>query len=224
MSAAPVSRGLHLAADSIESKFVVTERTQGAALRALDIDLEAVTPCQVYFFDTPDLSLWARGVVLCAHLWPGDATDAAVTLRPLVAPRATGYTATLERVLQREQVEASLRADQPLHELFSKQQRALLRDGGLGNVDWPSLRVLGPVAVYKVETAVRPAGLPLVAEQWRYPDHSAVLEISTSIKCRVPRDERRRVWEFLIDLGLDISPKQQSKTERTLQFFVAAIS
>jgi hypothetical protein len=223
-------------------KFLVAEREQRMALEALGIDLHAADSCQVYYLDTPDLTLLAHGVVLRVRRGLQGGHDAAVKLRPVVpaeiprkwrggddvsleldaAPRSSLCAATFKRTPSRKRLEASLSGDRPLQRLFSKRQRRLLADSGLGAIDWSTLRVFGPAEVGKVKTAVHPAGLRLVAELWRYPDGSSLLELSTRVKPRELRHESRRLWAFLAGLGLDVAADQQTKTEHTLTFFAAS--
>src|ERR671910_3755433 len=71
-------------ADSVELKLTVpvSERSQGAA--ALGVDPLDAQIRQVYFFDTPDLTLNKAGVVVRARRVQRKGDDSVVKLRPVV--------------------------------------------------------------------------------------------------------------------------------------------
>ncbi|MGH3083537.1 MAG: adenylate cyclase, partial [Gaiellaceae bacterium] len=71
-------------ADSVELKLTVpvSDRRHGAA--ALGVDPLDAQIRQVYFFDTPDLTLNKRGVVVRARRVQGKGDDTVVKLRPVV--------------------------------------------------------------------------------------------------------------------------------------------
>jgi hypothetical protein len=68
-------------ADSVELKLTVEA---GPAVRALDLDPLEAQVRQVYFFDTPDLTLNKAGVVVRARRIQGKGDDSVVKLRPVV--------------------------------------------------------------------------------------------------------------------------------------------
>jgi hypothetical protein len=90
-------------ADSVELKVTVPESDQYSVAAALGVDPLEAQIRQVYFFDTPDLSLNERGVVLRARRVQGKSGDCAVKLRPLT-PRtlskrerkSSGFTVELD--------------------------------------------------------------------------------------------------------------------------------
>lgn len=221
--------------DSAELKFVVPEGAEDPAIEALGLDLRGAAVQQVHYVDTPDLALLARGIVLRVRRRQGRDHDTAVKLRSTVSaelPRAwrsgSGHTveldvmpgmsvctATLKRTRSRKTLEAAIAGERPLRELFSKRQRALVRQSGAGEIQWQSLRAFGPVDVL-VTTAVRRRGLRLVAQRWSYPDGSSLLELSTRVQ---PHDLRRqsiRFWALLTELGFDVAGVQETKATRSL--------
>jgi hypothetical protein len=70
-------------------------------------------------------------------------------------------------------------------------------------MDWPSLRALGPVEVFKVTTAVRRLGLRVVGRFRRFPDGSSFLELSTRVSPHDVEEGSARLWMFLTELGFD---------------------
>ena len=76
--------GLIKGADSVELKLTVPELDQRSAVEALEMDPLEGQIRQVYFFDTPDLALFEKGVVARARRVQKKGDDSVVKLRPIV--------------------------------------------------------------------------------------------------------------------------------------------
>src|SRR4051794_24457350 len=70
--------------DSVELKLTVPHTGQRSAITALHMDALEPQVRQVFFFDTPDLSLHKQGVVVRARRVQGRTHDSVVKLRPVV--------------------------------------------------------------------------------------------------------------------------------------------
>ena len=216
--------------DSAELKYVVPSGKESIAVEALGLDLRELEIGHVYYADTPDLSLLSRGIVLRARRKPSGEQDVAVKLRPAIAsdlphrrdfaveldvvPGASVCTATLKRERPRGTLEAALAGARPLRKLFSKRQRALVAE--LVELDWSRVHVFGPISVLKVTTNVPRLGPPLVAQMWRYPDDSSLLELSTRIRPRDLAQQSIRFWTLLAQFGLDVAAAQETKSTHSL--------
>ena len=82
--------GLMKGADSVELKLTVPETDHRSAVAALDIDPLDAQVRQVVFFDTPDLRLYEKGVVVRARRIQGKGDDSVVKLRPVVPDSLAG--------------------------------------------------------------------------------------------------------------------------------------
>ena len=71
-------------ADSVELKLTVPEADQRSAVEALGMDPLEAQLRQVFFFDTPDLALYKKGVVARARRVQRKGDDSVVKLRPVV--------------------------------------------------------------------------------------------------------------------------------------------
>ena len=71
-------------ADSVELKLTVPEADQRSAVEALGMDPLDAQIRQVFFFDTPDLALYEKGVVARARRVQKKGDDSVVKLRPVV--------------------------------------------------------------------------------------------------------------------------------------------
>src|SRR4051812_46084448 len=68
--------------DSVELKLTVPDSDQRSAISALDMDPLEAQVRQVFFFDTPDLALNKRGVVMRARRVQGRAHGSVAKVRP----------------------------------------------------------------------------------------------------------------------------------------------
>ena len=71
-------------ADSVELKLTLPENARAGTGAALGVDPLDAQMRQVFFFDTPDLTLNAAGVVVRARRRQGEEADTVVKLRPVV--------------------------------------------------------------------------------------------------------------------------------------------
>jgi hypothetical protein len=229
-------------ADSVELKATipVTDRQRGAA--SLGVDPLDAQIRQVYFFDTPDLALNKKGLVLRARRVQRKGDDSVVKLRPVVPAELPGElrtspsfgvevdalpggfvcSGTLKRTLGAKDVRRAVLGERPVRKLFSKEQRALYAEHAPEGVAIDDLSILGPVFVLKLRFSPADYARKLVAELWLYPDNSMILELST--KC-LPSEAFQVAAEtkaFLAEHGIDLSGEQETKTKKALEYFAAA--
>src|SRR5215218_3026882 len=231
-------------ADSVELKLTVPESDQRPALEALGIDPLEAQIRQVFFFDTPDLALNQRGVVVRARRVQGRGDDSVVKLRPVVPAdlpaslrRSSSFgvevdampggfvcSGSMKHVLDGGGVREAASGRRPLRKLFSKEQRAFFRAHAPNGVALDGLSVLGPIFVLKLKFSPEEFERSLVAELWLYPDDSRILELST--KCRPPDAflAAAEARAFLAGRGIQISGEQETKTRRALDFFRARLA
>ena len=234
--------GLLDGADSAELKLTVPEEHQRSTVGALGMDPLEAQIRQVFFFDTPDLTLHENGVVVRARRVQGRGDDSVVKLRPVVPSelpadvRASkgmvvevdampgGYvcSASMKGSRGSDAVMRVVAGERPIRKLFSKDQRRFYESHAPDGIRLDDLSLLGPIFVLKLN--MRPEGFPvgkLVAEMWLYPDGTRILELSgkchPSAMFQVAVESRA----FLAGQGVDLSGEQQTKTRTALEFFSA---
>ena len=131
-------------ADSVELKLTVPAADHRAAISALGLDPLEAQIRQVFFFDTPQLTLNAAGLVARARRIQGRAGDTVVKLRPVdpeglpaelrLSPHLVvevdampgGYvcSATLKAKADATEVRAVALGGLPIRKIFSKEQRS----------------------------------------------------------------------------------------------------
>jgi hypothetical protein len=207
-----------------------------AALETADIEAERR---EIWFYDTPDLALFDRGLVLRARLIHGGADDSTVKLRPVDpatiedAWKATrGFEIELDAVGEDAICSAKLSIDQdrgeiaavaagtrPIRSLFSKSQERLVELRWPDGVDWDSLTAFGPVAVRKWQFTPKDFDHEVTVEEWVLPDDSDLVEISFKT---APDDAALASEAFVAGLrrrGFDTEGDQQTKTRSALRYF-----
>jgi hypothetical protein len=225
--------------DSVELKLTVPASDHRAAVVGLGLDPLEAQIRQVFFFDTPDLALYASGVVARARRIQGRSGDTVVKLRPVepdqlpdelrqspsvnveVDAMPGGYvcSATLKGRAGAAEIQAVALGKAPAKKIFSKEQRKFFTAHAPEDVTLNDLAILGPIFVLKLNFEPKKLARRMVAEVWLYPDGSRILELST--KCTAS-DAFQVVAEsrlFLAEKGVNLEGKQETKTKAALTFF-----
>jgi hypothetical protein len=225
--------------DSVELKLTVPDAARRSAVAALGIDPLDAQIRQVAFFDTPDLALNGRGVVVRARRVQRKPGDAIVKLRPVVPddlpasvresssfgievdamPGGFVCSGAMKAELDPDKVKETFDGRRPLRKLLTKEQRAFYDEHAPAGLPLDDLSMLGPVNVFKLKFTPSDFGRRVVAELWNYPDGSRILELST--KC-APDEAFKVAAEtkvFLAGRGIDLTGEQQTKTRTALEFF-----
>jgi hypothetical protein len=226
-------------ADSVELKLTIPESDQRSAVEALDMDPLEGALRQVYFFDTPNLALFEKGVVARARRVQKKGDDSVVKLRPVVPgelpsslrespnlvvevdamPGGFVCSASLKRALGTPLVRETVAGKGALRKLFSKEQRAFFDEHAPENLELDGLEVLGPINVLKLKFAPKGYDRRLVAEMWLYPDNTRILELSTKCGPGEAFQVAAEARAFLMERGVNLSGEQQTKTRTALEFY-----
>lgn len=228
--------------DSVELKVTVPESDQRSAVVALDLDPLDAQIRQVFFFDTPDLALNARGLVVRARRIQGKGDDSVVKLRPVVPDelpdtlrRQPGFGVEVDAMpggfvcsgRLRVQIDPLVRrvvaGDRPVRKLFSKEQRTLFTAHAPEGITLDDLSVMGPIFVLKLRFTPNDLPQALVAEVWFYPDGSRLLELSTKCAPSSAFQAAAELRAYLAGRGIDLSGEQETKTRKALTHFAAAL-
>jgi hypothetical protein len=224
--------------DSVELKLTVPENDHSSAIRSLDMDPLEAQMRQVYFFDTPDLTLNGAGVIVRARRIQGREGDTVVKLRPVVpaelpASMRTSGSFGVEvdampggfvcsasfRGIPGTDIRATAQGAGRISKLYSKEQRDFYKRYAPDGLVMDDLSALGPITLLKLKFKPKDFARKLVAEMWFYPDGSRILELST--KC-LPTEAIQAATEarlFLSSHGVDLSGEQQTKTKTALEYF-----
>jgi hypothetical protein len=229
-------------ADSVELKLTIHESARAEAARALGVDPIDSQMRQVFFFDTPELSLNAAGVVVRARRRQNEEGDTVVKLRPVVPdhlpedlrametfnvevdamPGGFVCSASFKGGADNTAIRQAANGDLPIRKLFTKQQRAFYETHAPDGIGLDTLSTLGPIPMIKVKVTPEGFGRKLVGELWMYPDGSQIVELSTKAKPDEAFQVAAEARAFLLSLGIDLTSEQQTKTKTALEFFTSA--
>lgn len=225
--------------DTVELKLTVPADTVRTAVTGLELDPLDAQVRQVFFFDTPDLTLNQAGLVVRARRVQGRNADSVIKLRPVVPESLSpevrmspnvgveldampgGYvcSASMKARLDNAQVHLAAHGRLPLRKLFTKEQRSFYKTHAPEGLGLDDLTVLGPIFVLKLKSSPNGFGRRAVTELWFYPDGERILELST--KC-APGEMFQVAVEgraLLEKRGIDLSAEQQTKTKTALEYF-----
>jgi hypothetical protein len=231
-------------ADSVELKLSVPDSDSRSTVRALEMDPIDAQIRQVFFLDTPDLTLNKSGVVVRTRRIQRKPGDAIVKLRPVDPERVAaktrkspafgievdampgGYTCsgTMKAEVDNALVKEAVSGVRPLSKLFTKEQRALYAEHAPPGVELDGLAVLGPITLLKLKFVPADFGRRLVAELWFYPDGSRILELSTKCAPAEAFEVAAQTRAYLAKHGVDLLAEQQTKTATALKYFVRELS
>lgn len=232
-------------AGSVELKVSVPTTAHRSTIQGLPLDPVEAQPRQVYFFDTPDLTLNKAGIVVRARRIQGGKGDTVVKLRPVVPddlpsglrsnpmfkvevdilPGGYVCSGSFKGKSTGQEIWNAVGKKRKLSKIFSKGQRAFYRDHAPDGLDIDDLVPLGPTFLLKAEFIAHTSpdkkapGRQIVTEVWLYPDGSRILELST--KCP-PADTFRVAAEtrdYLADKGVPLNAPQETKTKAALNFY-----
>ncbi len=224
--------------DSVELKLTVPETAHSSTAAALEIDPLDAQIRQVFFFDTPDLTLYEHGVVARARRVQRKGDDSVVKLRPVVPSELPGgvrrspeFGVEVDAMpggfvcsgsmkgMPKADVRETIVEQGRLRKLFTKEQRAFYDEHAPESIALDDLSVLGPIFVLKLKFAPREFDRRLVAELWLYPDGSRILELSTKCAPSETFDVAAEARAFLVGRGVDLGGEQETKTRKALEFF-----
>ena len=225
--------------DSVELKLTVPEPAQLSTAHALGLDPLQAQIRQVFFFDTPDLTLDEHGLVVRARRSQGKGDDTVVKLRPVVpsklprglrqspdfgveldaSPKGYVCSGSLKGFPTEGDVRKAMTGGKSVRKLFTKEQRTLFGEQVPDGLELDELTMLGPLLVLKLKNTPQGYDRRLVVELWLYPDGSRILELSTKCAPAEAFQVAAETRAFLTSRGIDLSGKQQTKTRSALEFF-----
>ena len=230
--------GLIKGSDSVELKLTVPESEHSGTVSALEMDPLDAQIRQVFFFDTPELTLYEHGVVARARRVQRKGDDSVVKLRPVVPSQLPGRVRKLPgfgvevdampggfvcsgsmKGVPGQDVRETLLGQGRKSKLFSKEQKAFFSEHAPEGIELDDLSVLGPIFVLKLKYAPKAFDRSLVAEMWLYPDGSRILELSTKCAPDEAFQVAAEARAFLAGKGVDLGGEQETKTRKALEFF-----
>jgi hypothetical protein len=231
--------GLLRGANSVELKVTIPENAQNQVLGALGVDPLDARLRQVFFFDTPELTLSKKGLVVRARRIQDAGADTTVKLRPVVPdelpkslrkdpaftievdamPSGFVCSGSLKGVSTNDAVRAAADGRLKMRKLFARGQRDLFDQHAPDGLALDDLAILGPINVLKLKMIPKAFGRKVAVELWSYPDGSRILELSTKCAPSEGFQVAAEVRARLAANDLDLSGDQETKTQAALRYF-----
>jgi hypothetical protein len=226
-------------AERVEFKLTVRDTERASAIDALELDVLDAELRQVVFFDTPDLQLNARGMVVRARrIRKGG--DTTIKLRPVAVealpsglrhskrfsievdalPGSLVCSGSLSGDADNDDVKEVIQGKRPIRKLFGAKLRSFYKEHAPAGLDLDGLVPFGPINVARMKFVPRKfKGRTATAELWFYPDGARLLEISTKCETHEAFEVLENVRALLERHGISRQGAQETKTRKTLDFF-----
>jgi hypothetical protein len=227
------------AADSVELKLCVADSQVQPASAALRIDLRSARPRQIFYLDTPDLTLNRAGLIVRVRRIYRRTDDSVIKLRP-AAPRQLGADLRRQKGFKVEVdvmpdgfvCSASLKGRPaagaiaqavvgrlPWSGLFTAEQRRFFSTYAPDRLTLDDLCMLGPVLALKDRHNPPDLPHPLTVQLWSYPTGQRLLEISTRVRPGAAFAAMAEWRDFLTRHRLLPDGSELTKTLATLRLF-----
>jgi hypothetical protein len=224
--------------DAIEIKVTVPDHQVDEALHRYGLTVDNDEERYVYFFDTPELALFERGLIARARRTVGDAHDSTVKFRPAVpgeiptrwraipgfkleadasetgAVKSASLTMPVAKGLI-NQVVAGRRA---IAKLFTRRQEKFLGALAGDGIEFDDLRVLGPLRANRWKFADPACPWPMTAELWKRADGARLMELSIKAPVVQAAVAIAGFMAHLAEIGAERDLAQQTKTRWALEF------
>jgi CYTH domain len=208
---------------SEEVKLLLTPAQVQAAVSTLKAGGESHG--RVYFFDTPNLDLLSKGVIL--RMREGSGIDLTAKLRPLAGERFVDPSGGRERYKCEVDLNAGIEnksysvqsnnladkvpeSGEELLPLLSEGQKKLL-EGSRVQIDWKSVKRITNIQSTSWTSKARAPLGKLDMELWQWPGGS-ILEISTKVATDAGQSTYAELKGLARKKSLALSPDQRSKT------------
>ena len=193
----------------------------------------------IYFFDTPDLTLFASGIVARARRRAGGKHDSTIKFRPVepddvperwqkfegfkiesdASDRSVVRSASLTMPVKKGLIKQVAAGDEAIGRLFTEEQINFLLSLSDRRFDPGAVVVLGPIEAFRWKFEDLALPWPLTAELWRRPDGEEILELSV----KAPAIQAAVIYfgfmAWLAELGAERDENQQAKTRWALEYF-----
>lgn len=228
------------AIQKVEFKLTVLAGEEGKVQALLQKEGGQPQRRKVYFYDTKDLVLYGKDLVLRARVTQGVDDDSTVKLRPVdLADDEANWqqidgirieldvvgdkqvpSAKLDGEPDRGEIEEVEARQRPVGSLFSGKQERLIADYAPDGISLDELEVLGPVDARKWDLD-NTEGFPhaLSVEEWSLPDATRFIELSFKVSADEANDAQTAFRALLTGLEVDVAGDQTQKTPRVLKFF-----
>jgi hypothetical protein len=224
--------------EGVEIKATVPHKQVESAMREHGLNLDDNSERYIYFFDTPDLELFAQGVIARARRVVGDAHDSTIKFRP-VDPTTIPYlwrkyrgfkieadasdngvvkSASLTMRVPRGLIKRVAAGKEPVRSLFNEEQLLfLLSMANKKIIDYSKVIVMGPLRAWRWKYTHPGLPWPITGELWQRVDGGQLFEVSIKTPVVQAAAGAAGFMAFLAEVGAERDLGQQAKTRWALE-------
>jgi hypothetical protein len=231
-------------AEALEIKATIPDHQIREALKRFRLTEDNDEERQVYFFDTPGLSLLGSGIILRARRVVGGAHDCTVKFRP-VDPSDVGKkwrkyrdfkieadasesglvkSASFSMPVAKGLIKRVAGGKSQLAKIFGDEQKAFLETMAGRDIDFASLAVLGPLLAQRWQFADPACPWPITAELWRRSDGKRLMEVSIRAPVAQTAVAVGGFMALLAEVGVERDKRPQTKTRWALDYYIAKLA
>ncbi|PTL78047.1 hypothetical protein DAT35_41240 [Vitiosangium sp. GDMCC 1.1324] len=225
--------------NGVEFKVTIDPSQAAAVRKLLHLSHSKAERTRVRFYDTPQLDLFQRGVVLRTRQVHDGPDDVTLKLRPVDASRIdphwftrAGFKVETDQVGEQGVPSASLtlplkqgksdevdKGKKGVGSLFTDEQERLVAELSGRPIDFKALSILGPVESRKWKAEPKHGPGPLSIEEWTLPDGRQILEVSIRAASSQSKEAVRALSSYLDSHGIHPTSTQETKTRAALDYF-----
>lgn len=223
--------------EAIEVKLTIVERQEDLVLEKFELARDDAERRRIFFYDTPKLALYKKGVVLRARETVGEGCDSTVKIRPVDPEQVDaswrardGFKLEADAVGEKVVRSASFTSEQSdkeieevasgaraIEKLFTGAQEEFLAALSPVAVDFAKLVALGPISSLRWKFTNQGLPYEICAEEWRLPNGTDLLELSIKAVREQAAAARAAFEGFLREIGVEIDGGQKTKTRTALE-------
>jgi hypothetical protein len=225
--------------DGVEIKATIPEQQIDAALEIYKLKLDD-NERFIYFFDTPELELFASGIIARARRIVGCNHDSTVKFRPIVpdsvpdmwrkfkgfkieadaSDKGVVKSASLTMPVSKGLIKRVAAGKEPIASLFTEQQLLFLFSTANKTIDYVKAVVMGPMRTWRWKYQDPGLPWPLTGELWQRADGARMFEVSIKAPVVQAAAATAGFMAFLAEVGAERDNGQQAKTRWALEHAV----
>lgn len=230
-------------ADAVEIKATVPEHQIDAALHRYGLTVDNDEERYIYFFDTPELTLFQAGIIARARRIVGEQHDSTVKLRPVVpseiparwralpgfkleadaSESGIAKSASLTMPVEKGLIKQVAAGDKGIAALFSAEQEEFLATLGDRHIDYGTLVLLGPLTAHRWKYEDPACPWRITAELWKREDGDRLMEMSIKGPVVQAAALIAGFMAFLAEVGAEYDREEQAKTRWALEYSAAKL-
>jgi len=218
----------------IELKLMLAQNETNPALETFGFTKSNGAAVDIYFFETPERTLFGEGLILRSRYKHGKEEDSTVKWRPMTIEDVEeeflaqeGFKCELDRGPQQEvsscsftviqddgELDDVLAGTRSVEKLFSRSQEDFAaRYMPEDLFTWDDLVSLGPIETLKWRVTTKHVDSRLTFELWTLPDGEQMLEVSTKVAPHLADETQKQMHAFIERKGLRTDGVQLTKTK-----------